>query len=119
MRKRTGVWHAERLGRRWTEEEAREVLVELRASGESVAGFCRRTGVCHQRIAYWRKRMSRPAKAEMAETSFVAVDVAGVTRSKWLELVAAGVVLRVREELDVEHVARLVEAIGRRVGGAC
>jgi hypothetical protein len=29
------------------------------------------------------------------------------------------VVVRVREDLDVGHVARLVEAIGRRVGGTC
>jgi hypothetical protein len=33
-----------------------------------------------------------------------------------IEIVAAGVVVRVREELDVEHVAGLVEAVGRRIG---
>jgi hypothetical protein len=38
---------------------------------------------------------------------------------KWIEIGAAGVVVRVREELDVDHVARLVEAIERALSGRC
>jgi hypothetical protein len=117
MRNRTKAEHAERRWHHWTEDEARGVLRELGASGESVAGFCRRTGVSRQRLSYWRKRISRPEKPRT--TDFVAVDLTGVTGSRWVELVAGAVVLRVREDLDVEQVARLVEAIGRRVGGAC
>jgi hypothetical protein len=118
MRNRTRAREVERQWHHWTEEEARGVLAELGASGESVAGFCRRTGIGRQRIAYWRKRVSGPPEKPGA-TDFVAVDLAGVTGAKWLELVAGSVVLRVREELDVDHVARLVEAIRRRVGDPC
>src|SRR5207302_78157 len=98
---------------RWTESEAREALAELEASGESVAGFARRKGVSAQRLAYWRKRLG-----QAVETRFVALELP-TTASARIEIAAAGVVVRVREDLDVEHVARLVEAIGQRVGGAC
>ena len=36
--------------RRWTEEEAREALAALEASGESVNAFGRRLGIVPQRL---------------------------------------------------------------------
>ena len=39
------------------------------------------------------------------------------TERPHIEIAAAGAIVRVREDLDVDHVARLVEAIGRRLGG--
>jgi hypothetical protein len=112
MRNRTGT--RERRWSQWTEKEAREALAELAASGESAAAFARRMGVSPGRIAYWQKRM-----ASRGTPDFVPVDIAGVTRSRCLEIVAAGVVIRVREDLEADQVAHLVEAIGRRVSGAC
>ncbi|MGH8311397.1 MAG: IS66 family insertion sequence element accessory protein TnpA, partial [Steroidobacteraceae bacterium] len=99
--------------RQWTKEHARETLAELEASGETVASFADRKSVSPQRIAYWKKRLSEPAA-----TDFVAVTLP--TRSPgWLELDAGGVTVRVRDDLDVEQVARLVEALARRVGRTC
>jgi transposase-like protein len=101
--------------RQWTEDEAREALAELAASGETQAAFSRRTGVSLARLAYWRKRVSLP---ETTAPNFVAVALGGV-ESRQLEIVAEGVVVRVREDLDVDQVARLVEAIGRRMVRTC
>jgi len=100
--------------RQWTEDEARGALDELAASGESAAGYARRKGVSTQRLAYWRKRLAGTTRAE-----FLPVTLAALAPTKWIEIVAAGVTVRVGEDLDVGYVARLVEAIGRRVGGAC
>ena len=104
-----------RQWRQWTEGQARVALEELAASGKSAASFARRKGISPQRIAYWRKRLAAGA----AKPAFVAVRLPTSTSTRWLEIAAAGVVVRVREDLEVGHVARLVEAIGRQVGGAC
>ena len=100
-------WH------RWTESEAREALEEFAAGGESAAVFARRRGISTQRLGYWRRRLSRSGMTE-----FVAVALPDVSRA-FLEIAVGGVVVRVREDLDVGHVAGLVEAIGRRWGGPC
>jgi|SRR5688572_12606057 hypothetical protein len=101
--------------RQWKEDEARTALAELAASGETLVAFSRRTGVSLARLAYWRKRVPLP---DTTPTGFVAVDLAGVS-ARQLEIVALGVVVRVREDLDADQVAQLVEAIGRRVVRAC
>jgi transposase-like protein len=91
-----------------------EALDELATTGESAVGFARRKGISTQRLVYWRKRLGEGTKPK-----FVAVSLATARAAASIEIAALGVVVRVREELDVEHVARLVEAIGRRTGGAC
>lgn len=95
----------------WTEQQARAALEELAASGESAASFGRRTGFSRARIAYWRKRLGEVPPPPR----FVPIALPAAT-SAAIEIAAGGVVVRVREEHDVEHVARLVEAIGRRFG---
>jgi hypothetical protein len=99
--------------RQWRETEAREALEELASSGESAASFARRRGVSTQRLAYWRKRL-----AAGTAPKFVAVALAPPTTSRSIEICAGGVVVRIPEGADEDRVARLVEAIGRRVG-AC
>lgn len=107
-RKRNGVggW------RQWGEHEAREALKEFESSGESAASFARRSAISAARLAYWKKRLAEAPK-------FVAVALPPTTSPLGIEIVAAGVAVRVREDLDVDHVARLVEAIAHRMGGAC
>lgn len=114
MAKRTKVRDGVRQWRQWTEEQARSALEDLAATGESAASFARRRGISAPRLAYWRKRLAAPTRAE-----FVAVALPSAMSPASIEIAAAGVVVRVREDLDVGHVARLVEAIGRRVGGTC
>jgi transposase-like protein len=115
-------------GRHWTESEAREVIAELRSSGETPAEFARRKGITRQRLGYWMKRVAplgsrqSPGEAGARETRFVAVALPPSVRAPspgWIEVAVGGTVVRVREALDVDHVARLVEAIARRAGGPC
>jgi hypothetical protein len=57
-------------GRKWTEEEAREVLAAWQASGESGPAFGRRFGIVPQRLWWWRSRLSSTT------SRFVPVEVA-------------------------------------------
>jgi transposase-like protein len=113
MGKSTTARSGVRRWRQWSEEQGRRALEGLAASGESAASFARREGISARRLAYWRKRLAATAKTE-----FVAVTLPGSSPAS-IEIAVAGVVVRVREDVDVDHVAQLVEAIGRRVGGAC
>lgn len=99
--------------RQWGESEARAVLEELARSGESEVSFCRRRGIGRARLRYWRERFAesdpRPA--------FVPVDLhSTVNRATAAEIAIrfGDIAVCVREDLDVEHVARLVEALMRR-----
>lgn len=99
---------------RWSESEARGVLEELARSGESEASFCRRRGIGRQRLRYWRQRLAtrKPGPA------FVPIDVrAAIEVATEITIRVGDVAVCVREDLDVEHVARLVEALGRRARG--
>jgi hypothetical protein len=109
-----GKRHIVRRWRQWTEEQARGVLEEFAATGESAAGFARRKGISTRRLAYWRKRLPGPTKTE-----FVAVRLPTSSSARWIEISTRSVVVRVAEDLDVDHVARLVEAIGRRGEAGC
>ena len=42
---------------RWSETDARSMLVALQRSGQSVAAFARSQGVTAQRIYWWRQRL--------------------------------------------------------------
>jgi Transposase len=106
------TWTEVRRWRQWTEEQARRALAELAASGERASVYARRKGISSQRLAYWKKRLAGPSRTE-----FVAVELPAASAAS-IEIAAVGVVVRVREDLDVDHIARLVEAIGRRAG-AC
>lgn len=59
-------------GRRWDEQEAREVVAAWDASGESGAQFGRRYGIDPQRLWWWRGRLR-----DRGSSSFVPVEVTG------------------------------------------
>ena len=111
-----GAWAARNHGatHQWTEDEARAALMELARSGESAAEFARSRGFSTQRIYYWKKRLA----ATSAVPAFVPVRLPVVASSTiapaTIEIVSSGVTVRVREDLDVEHVARIVEALAGR-----
>jgi hypothetical protein len=95
----------------WREHEAREALAELARSGESIAEFTRRRRVSAQRVYYWKKRL-----AESGAPAFVAVPVAPA-RFEQIEIVAGGVTIRVREDLDPERLAEIIEIVARHGRG--
>jgi hypothetical protein len=95
----------------WGEAEARIALGELAASGESAVPFARRSGFSSQRLLYWKKRLGEVS----APAAFVAVRLPSGSHARdTIEIRVDGVAVHVREELDVAHVARLVEAPSRQ-----
>lgn len=109
----------------WTMERARTALAEFAASGESAAGFARRNGITRQRLYYWAKRVARADASPVVRAEipkFVAIRLptsAPVAPSGWVEVAVGDTVVRIRESLDVEQVARLVAAIARQLEGGC
>jgi hypothetical protein len=101
-------------GRRWTqwkEPEARAVLASWRRSGLSAAAFCAREGCTTARLRYWSERLPDAPRASPPSVSFVPIALGEMRRAGQIEIERGGVVLRVREDLDVTHVARLVAAL--------
>jgi hypothetical protein len=97
-----------RKWRQWREDDARAALAELDASGESLNRFAACKGVSTQRLVYWRKRLADSG------TTFVAVPLPESRSRSHVEIAVDGLVVRVREDLDVDDLARLVVAIARR-----
>ena len=94
--------------RPWSEKQARARLDALAESGLSVAAFARRRGVSARRLPYWAQRLDQPARVAFVPVSFPAVVA---PPDAVIEIAAGDVVLRVREGLHVEHLARLVAAL--------
>jgi len=94
--------------RRWTEAEARQAVMEWRASGLSGAAFARKKGISAMRLPYWERRLGTSGSADV---NFVAMPLSAAASE--VELKHEGVTIRVRE-LDVDTLARLVIAIARR-----
>lgn len=84
---------------KWTEQDARRVLKEWDASGESAAGFARRLGVIPQRLFWWRKRLG-PALSSEAKPTFVPVTVRPALETSMA--VGVPIVLTVGDGIRVE-----------------
>lgn len=105
-------------GRRWTqwkEPEAREALAAWARSGLSSSAFCASEGYSDSRLRYWSQRLGKRPAAPRPAVSFVPVTLADSAVARHIELERDGVVVRVREDLDVTHVARLAAALAARV----
>lgn len=97
--------------RQWKADEGRAAIAELASSGESVAEFARSRGVSIRRLSYWRKRLG---KAEPPAFLEVAVPTHA---TRHIDIVRDGVVVRVREDLDVDRLARIVDALAGQSRG--
>lgn len=113
----------ERSSGRWTEETARVTLAERAASTVSDEQFARERGFSPQRLYYWRHRLGGSKNAARApEVAFVPVTLQRATRranpsgQPYIEILRNGIIVRVREDLDVSHIARLVDALSRGQG---
>ena len=113
MKSKTKTGIGERSWRQWSETEARAHLEEFRRTAESAVEFARRKGVSTQRLAYWNKRLAS-AKGRETKPAFVAVTMPATpsTRAE-IEIRVAGVVIIAHEGCDVDHVARVVQALCR------
>jgi|SRR6056297_971442 len=118
-----------RSGRRMrSEAERARIAAESLVPGAKVADVARRHDVTRWQVYDWRRKLRSgdlvvPAEA-MREPMFAALVVeqpepappapmkgSGETRPSRIELVVDGVVLRVRSDVDEEHLTRMVRAI--------
>jgi len=106
---RAGGW------KQWKEPDARRALAAWRLSGLSVAAFCAREGYSETRLRYWSTRLEDQQAERSTTVSFVPVALEKVGRAGHIEIERNGVVLRLREDLDVEHVARREGSVQRRI----
>lgn len=101
---------------RWGEIEGRSTLAALDESGETMAAFAGRHGYSVQRLRFWRKRLGRGARVGFQQVTLpvVSTQVRGSQDDAIIGITVGDVVLRVREGIDVERLAELVRALGRR-----
>lgn len=111
---------ARRGWQQWSESEARAALKEHATSGMSAEAFARSKGFSTQRLRYWKARLTRTDAV-----SFVSVRLPSVAKSPAttapdrIEVVCDAVVLRVREDFDVEHLARIAVALSEARARRC
>ena len=92
----------------WRAADAERALAQLEKSGESVAGYERRTGIPASRLHWWRKRLA----ADQSEgPRFVPVRVTGEVTTAALEIVVGARVVRVRDGFDDEILLRLIRVL--------
>lgn len=107
----------------WSEDDARRILDELAASGETVTAFARRRGLVPQRLWWWQKRLTgrRPAspKGDQAKdraASFLPVILRETTREVAPAAVELGdgvrVELRSLDRTSALWVALVCQALG-------
>ena len=110
-----------RRGKRWTVEQAREVIGQWRASGKSAIAFAAEHGFSATRLSYWSKQIEGVA---VESPQFVAIPVpaAATTKSRaalGIEIDVDGLTLRIGDHVDALYVARLVAALQTRGAERC
>ncbi|MBA3376552.1 MAG: hypothetical protein H0U00_12220 [Actinobacteria bacterium] len=100
--------------RNWTEAEARASLDEWKRSGETEFAFARGRGFSPQRLRYWRGRLGASTKHDAVPPAFVALSMPVAARAvPQIEIHVGALSVCVREDLEVEHLARIVDALAR------
>jgi transposase-like protein len=102
--------------RRWTEQEAREVLASLRRSGKPVSVFAAEQGLDRQRLYSWRRRLGKAEPNTFQElivrqsprSSVVGEDAA------FEVALPSGVTVRVPASFDAAALERLLEVLQAR-----
>ncbi len=110
---------AGRRARRWSHSEAAEALRECAKSGLTTEAFAKSEGYSGQRLRNWRTRLGGVPAA--AEIEFVPVAITPTSRrpsastTQCIAIDLGMVTVRVREDLDVEHVARIGSYASKRL----
>lgn len=107
--------------KRWTVDDAEEVLTAWSRDGESLAGFAREHGVQVQRLQYWRNRLDRfadesnEADRDVDGLTFAPVVVRGVGAAPAAVVRVGGLEVEVHdpERVSVRWIAGLVREAGQ------
>lgn len=104
--------------RRWTEDEARQVLVAWEESGLELTPFAIGEGLDPQRLTRWRRRLAATAAPTFEEivpqviTATIASDTAaGMERERFEIVLPSGRVVRVPESFDASALRRLLSVV--------
>ena len=104
------------------EDEIRQAVAELAASGETVAGFARRRGIEAWKLYEWRRRNSGSAKksrskpsrrrgATVEPPSFVAVKLGEPGAPTGFELTIGSMKISVPPGFDANELLRLLKVV--------
>ena len=81
----------------------------MERSGESVAGFARRTGIPAHRILWWRRRLGASGASAGQFLPVRVTAVAGAASA--IEVVVGGHTVRVPAEFEHEALVRVIRAV--------
>ena len=91
--------------RQWTERQGRAAVEGLARSGLNANAFSRREGISRGRLTYWKERLG-----ESTTPAFVALPMPAGRRGQ-IEIAHGEIVVRVREDLESEHLGRIFVAL--------
>ena len=99
--------------RRWTEEDARNVLAALERSGKSVPVFATERGLDAQRLYSWRRRFGAVAKGDTTTFRELTVRPSSPVpvESQFEISFPSGVHVRVPVGFDAASLARLLDVL--------
>jgi transposase len=92
-------------GRRWSEEERRELLAACAQSGMSLWAFARESGVPYTTLAYWRRRAVTAATPRLVPVEIERREDAHV------DVIVGDVVVRVGPDFDDALLVRVVRTL--------
>jgi hypothetical protein len=100
---------------RWTEQQAREVLVALEASGKSVRAFAAEHELDPQRIYSWRRRLAggEPTTFREVIVQPPARLTVGPAQAPFEIALANGAVVRVPASFDAAALTRLLAVLAQ------
>lgn len=79
-----------------TPEQWRQIIEDFKKSGESVADFCKRQGLCESRFYIWRKKLAEPVKNQTSALPFIEYQPEDNQPAWDVELDLGGMVLRLK-----------------------
>jgi hypothetical protein len=98
---------------RWTATQARAVIEQWKASGQSAAAFATQHGFQVGRLAYWSKQLEYAEHD--ATAAFVAVPMEATSASASIEIELDGqLTIRIPEGADTRYIVQLVAALRSR-----
>ena len=96
--------------RRWTEQDAQEVLAAQERSGVGVAAFAAQHGLDPQRLYSWRRRVAVGDRITFREV-VVAAEAVAPQQAPFEVVFATGLVVRVPPAFDQVALGQLLEVI--------
>ena len=98
----------------WSECEGRMAVELWRASGESLSGFCARTGLRRTRLTYWARRLE--AAGASSALALAPITVLPVRRVGALAIeLRSGRTIHLEGDVDDELLARVI-VVAERAG---